>query len=173
MTDLGTELVGAITGVGIPMFFAVRSRRNARTRREASRFKAIENPVAADMPASMATSLVGLLQSSGAKIGADVLAKAAVAKKAPLTAHWKIRSPDPVVLAAIIVAFGLISGAFLLSGIYESHMGVKGLVLFRVNKFTGTVSLCPINSYCKEMPNEAPLPTVDASAFGPALPPSK
>jgi len=58
-------------------------------------------------------------------------------------------------VAATIIAVGLIIGGFLAGGIYESHTGIRGAVVYRVNRFTGTATACFLSGPCRQIPEAA------------------
>lgn len=52
-----------------------------------------------------------------------------------------LRTAASTIVAATIIALGLMFGAFRFGGVYESHTGGKGMVIYHVNRFTGATAL--------------------------------
>jgi hypothetical protein len=76
------------------------------------------------------------------------------------------QSKGPATIIAIGLIIGISLGGFLLGGIYESHTAIKGVAVYRVNKFTGVVSACFLGHTCEVIP-ETTAPTMNPSAFSP------
>jgi hypothetical protein len=68
----------------------------------------------------------------------------------------RLRSTDSTIAAAMIIALGLVLGGFLFGGIYEAHTGVKGMVIYRINRFTGATAACAIGQAGREIPEDGP-----------------
>jgi hypothetical protein len=97
--------------------------------------------------------LVDLLEAGGATVSEEV--KAAFSREERGSPMKSAILTDTRIIAAGIVALGLVLGGFLAGGIYDSHTGIKGVVIYRVNRFTGAATACFLNGTCNSIPDAA------------------
>lgn len=75
---------------------------------------------------------------------------------------------NQMTVAAIIIALALIASGFLFGGIYESRIGFRGAVIYRTNRFTGSISGCFLNGVCIQIPDTKP--TIESAVVSPSNP---